>query len=699
MYRKYLVGLLALLSFFSPGRKTLAQNSSTDGNTLISEVLEEVVSSHDEESDPVEIADDMYYFLDHPLNLNGATAEDLRQLHLLTEFQIHSLLNYIHDQGGLLSVYELQLVYGFDRPLISRLLPFIILVPGKTIPESSLVQKNHFYQTLVMRAGTDGNQKAGFSPDSSGNKIFAGINRALLVRYQAGFSHFNFGFTTEQDAGESFNTVEKRFCPDFMSAFLEYSSKGLVKKLIIGDYKTSWGQGLVLGGYGTGKSSQVLITPATTGLKKYSSAGENNFFRGAAATLGWSNLSLEIFASHLKIDMDLHELISDSSAHYYFTSTSTSGLHRSIPELKNKDAGSCNSMGGHAQISKNKVVLGFSYLNQQFSHQWIRNSTAYTQEIFPPVTHFQNFGSDFKASLGNIAAFGEVATDTKSKIAATGGILADLHPLVRLSMVYRNYQPGYLGLRSSGFGESTGTKNEEGFYLGMEIYPWKYLKMDFYADHYNFPFLRYNSTNPYSGKDYLLALVFYPNREFTINMRLRYEMNQNRSSTLITGIDQMESIQKAGYRFELDYELTENMKLKSRLEFSYFQNADQPITTGFYSGHDLGFTSTSKKFKLWLRYAIFDIPGWDNRIYAYENDVLYSYSIPAFNSKGTRFIILTKTNIFPGLELSIRYAVSLFQGIRTWGSGNDKIISGSDSYWTMQIRFKRQDFLRRNEQW
>jgi hypothetical protein len=688
MWRTYLPGIFGILAIFSPGRITLAQNPSTDGNVIVSEVVEEALSANDEEIDPTIIAEDMYHFLDHPLNLNSATAEDLRQLHLLTGFQIYSLLNYIHEQGELLSVYELLLVYGFDRQVISQLLPFIILSPRVAISSDSTSQKHHFRQTILLRTGLDGNKKAGFVTDSTGTRDFQGKNRALLVRYEASLSLFTFGFTSEQDPGESFTPRGKKFCPDFNSAFIEYKGSGPVKKLILGDYKASWGQGLVMGGYGTRKGSQVLLSPQTAGLRKYSSAGENDFFRGAATSLGWRNVNLDLFVSNLKIDASLQSYTSESDSFSYFSSPDASGLHRSLSELEKKDAVVCNSFGGHAQLSTNNSTWGISYLQQQYSHLWIRNSTAYSQEIFPAGTNFRNLGSDFKVSLGKIALFGEIAADTKLHTAVFGGILAELHPLVRLSMVYRNYQPGYLGIRSSGFGESQGTKNEEGFYIGLQVYPWKNLKVDIYADNYSFPFLRYTSTNPYSGNDYLLNLSFYPKREFMVNIRFRYEKNQNRSSTSTTGVDRMEKAQKGSYRLEMNYELNEKVKLKSRFEFSYFQSGQQKTTIGFYSGHDIGLMSPSQKYKLWFRYAIYDIPEWENRIYAYENDVLYSFSVPAFNSKGTRFIIMAKTDIFQGLELSIRYALSQFQGMRTWGSGNDRVSSGDDPFLTVQLRVK-----------
>jgi hypothetical protein len=678
--------ILTLIYFLARG-KSLAQNISGDGSVIIAEIIEEALASNDEGSDPGNIADEMNYFLGHPINLNAASAEELRQLHFLTEFQIYSLLNYILSEGEMLSVYELQLVYGFDRALISRLIPFITLAPKKGYKGSSSQLNNHFGQTLIIRTGFDGNRKSGFLPDTSGKTAFEGANRAIQVRYEANISRFISGFTIDQDAGEFFLSKGKRFYPDFISSHLEYRGIGLVKKIIIGDYKVSYGQGLIFGGYGARKGSQVLVSPEATGLKKYNSAGENDFFRGAATSLEWGRFKLDIFASHTKTDAGLHYLSIDSSRKY-FSSPDASGLHRSAAEIEKKDALITNSFGGHAQFGKGNIAFGLTYLNQQFNEQWNRNSTSYTGEIFQAGTHMYNFGSDFKASLGRISTFGEVAADTKTRIAVFGGILSELHPLVRLSLVYRNYQPNYLGLKSSGFGESQDTKNEKGFYLGLQFYPWKYLKADLYADHYSFPFLRYNSTNPYSGNDYLLNLTFYPNREFIINMRFRYEKNQSRSTEKIIGIQHMETIQKGAFRLEMNYQVNKNVKLKSRIEFSYFQEAKKNMSNGFYSGHDLNLQTISQKHKLWFRYAIFDIPLWDNRIYAYENDVQYSFSVPAFISTGSRFIIMSKSDIFPFLELSVRYSVSGFRGTRTWGTGNDEVSSGKDSYWTLQLRLK-----------
>ena len=689
MCRYHFTGYLLLsgLSIFQ-GTQVCAQNIFSDGTTTISEILEENISSRDEESDPTALADELYHFLDHPINLNTASDEELRKLLVLTEFQIFALRDYINENGQLLSVYELQLVYGFDRQLINRLVPFICISQKETSGTGNSKSKRYINQTLVFQAGFEGEKKTGFIPDSTGTTPFMGTNRSMQLRYQAELGRFNFGFTLDQDAGETFTSDNKRFSPDFYSVFLDYTGQKFIKKILVGDFKVSFGQGLVLGGYGTRKGSQVLISPGTSGIKKYHSCSEADFFRGTACSLNWKNLNLFLFTSSVKTDASLHEMPSDSTLQPYFNSLDATGLHRTPAELEKKDAVVCTSLGGHLEILLNKAVWGITYLNEAFSHEWVRNITAYTTEMFPAKKRLQNLAGDFKISLGKISAFGEIASDCKVRMAVSGGILAELHPLVRLSMVYRNYQPEYLGMRSSGFGEGQGTKNERGYYLGLQFYPWKYLQVELYSDHYRFPFLRYNSTNPFSGSDYLLNLTFFPSREFTVTMRFRHEITQTRATESTPVIDLMQNAIKSGYRLDFNYELNRNFRFRSRLEFSRYNTAEEKLQVGYYSGHDIGFISSSHRYNIWMRYAIYDIPGWESRIYAYENNVQYSFSIPAFNGRGTRFILMAKTEIIPGFELTARYALSQFPGIKKWGNGNDQLKDIKDSLLTLQLKIR-----------
>ena len=69
--------------------------------------------------------DDLYFFFDHPINLNQTNFDELKRLHLLTDVQIQYLLSYIDKYGQVLTVYELSAVDGFDKEKVDILLTFV----------------------------------------------------------------------------------------------------------------------------------------------------------------------------------------------------------------------------------------------------------------------------------------------------------------------------------------------------------------------------------------------------------------------------------------------------------------------------------------------------------------------------------------------------------------------------------------------
>src|ERR1044071_8827921 len=67
------------------------------------------------DADQTETEDDSYvvqlqYFKKHPLNLNAAGADDLKELFFLTDLQIENLLSYRRLLGKFISIYELQAI-------------------------------------------------------------------------------------------------------------------------------------------------------------------------------------------------------------------------------------------------------------------------------------------------------------------------------------------------------------------------------------------------------------------------------------------------------------------------------------------------------------------------------------------------------------------------------------------------------------
>ncbi len=112
---KKLISIICItLIFFSGG---MAQDPSVSGAMVIEDLVEQIARESEDDIDYTTLLADLSSFLEHPLDINTATYEELEKLHILTHFQIVSLLQYVQANGPMLSAYELPLVYGFSSRL------------------------------------------------------------------------------------------------------------------------------------------------------------------------------------------------------------------------------------------------------------------------------------------------------------------------------------------------------------------------------------------------------------------------------------------------------------------------------------------------------------------------------------------------------------------------------------------------------
>lgn len=113
-----------------------------------------------------------------------------------------------------------------------------------------------------------------------------------------------------------------------------------LKSLAIGDYKISFGQGLVISNdFSPGRSALVSQTERrTNGFRRHFSTNENDFFRGAAATVNWKNLDINLFYSYRKLDGGVDSTI--------VTSFKTDGLHRLVRDRRRCIKFPCRHMVG-----------------------------------------------------------------------------------------------------------------------------------------------------------------------------------------------------------------------------------------------------------------------------------------------------------------------------------------------------------------
>src|SRR5258708_7562531 len=133
-----------------------------------------------------ELYDNFLQMLAHPIDLNKATAEELRALYLLREEQVETLMDHRKENGPLLSIYELQSVPGFDSASVNRLLPFVRVIDANTTWDRSLLnrialEKNNY---LITRYERVLEKKKGYKKETDSSARYAGSPDKFLMRFR-----------------------------------------------------------------------------------------------------------------------------------------------------------------------------------------------------------------------------------------------------------------------------------------------------------------------------------------------------------------------------------------------------------------------------------------------------------------------------------------------------------------------------------
>jgi hypothetical protein len=88
-----------------------------------------------------------------------------------------------------------------------------------------------------------------------------------------------------------------------------------------------------------------------------------------------------------------------------------------------------------------------------------------------------------------------------------------------------------------------------------------------------------------------------------------------------------------------------------------------------------------------MRWQYFETDGYNSRLYAYENDVLYSYSIPVFFDKGCRYYFTVNCDLTKKLSCWFRWAQTVYRDKDLVGSGPDEISGSRKTEVKVQFRY------------
>jgi Helix-hairpin-helix motif len=661
--------------------------SPAESPPAIEQQLENLTeSSNDEVTEDDSYLQELVHFMKDPLNLNYAGKGQLQELNLLSPVQIDNLITYRNLLGNFINIYELQAIPGWDVELIKKIRPYVTVINKYDLVSNFRSRFSKGENTLLVRNIQVLEKSKGYVHDNNSTaNFYQGSPQKLLVRYKYIFKNLlQYGVTAEKDAGEQFFKGSQKAGFDFYSAHLFARNLGIIKALAIGDFTVNLGQGLMQWqSLGFKKSADVLnIKRQSEILRPYNSANEIVFNRGLGITLKKNKWETTGFASYRKLDanFNLDTLNSES----YVSSIQTSGYHRTSGELADKHAQSQVSFGGNISYSTATGNIGLNAVHYNFGYPLLKAPYLYNVYSLSGRS-FGNYTVDYSYTFHNMHFFAEAAVDEKFNKAFLNGVLINMDSRVSMSFLYRRISKSYQSLYSNAFTENTFPTNETGFYSGIAITPLDILKINAYADFYHFPWLKYRVDAPSSGVDYMVQVTYNPNKQVEVYTKYRNEKKPINDNSANLPLNSTIAKQKQGLRTQFSYRINSRFTFRSRVDLSWFDHKQADAQNGFLLYADVLYKPMIRSLSGNVRLQYFETGGYDSRLYAYEDDVLYGYSIPVFYDEGYRYYLNAHYKFRKIFSIWARFAQTIYLDKKTIGSGLDLIPKNKKSEITLQV--------------
>ncbi|MEO5998247.1 MAG: hypothetical protein ABIN89_15980 [Chitinophagaceae bacterium] len=686
-----------LMAFYLLGNSGLfAQGKDNTVNILERSV--EVLA----EKTGVEMEDDSYLLQlenlkKHPLNLNYADEDELKELLMLNDLQIENFLNYRRLLGKLLDIYELQAIPSWNINIIQKLLPFITISQNIRFADNIKERWADGNHNLLIRTSQVLEKADGFlaKPDS-GNHYLGNASR-LMVRYSYNYRNLlQWGILGDKDAGEQFFNGKQKAGFDFYSFHFFVTRLGFIRSLVIGDFTVNMGQGLIQWqGMAFKKSAEIsTVKRQSPVLRPYTAAGEYNFHRGGGITIQKGKWETTMFLSVRNLSGNkVKDSVMDKG---HISSFLVSGYNRTPSELEDRNNFQQLAAGASIKYAVERWHIAVNAVQFKLSLPFQKEDRPYN--LFTPSGRiFANESIDYSYTYKNCHLFGEAAIDKKLNKALLNGLLVSLSPGVDLSIIYRSISRSYQSFYADAFTENGAPVNEKGLFAGLCIRPSDQVQINAYTDGYHFPWLKYRVDAPSSGREYFLQVLYKPNKQVEFYTFFSNESKQQNVSggNLTTGI--LENSVRQNWRINSNISISRAITLRNRVEAIFYNKKQANEEEGFLLFTDILYKPVLKHWSGNMRLLYFETTGYNSRLYAYENDVLYGFSIPSIFDKGFRYYINVHLDVSARVkkigakriktECWLKVAQTSYLNKRSIGSGTDTINGNKKTEIKFQLLF------------
>lgn len=696
-----------LILLFGAFAMVINLRGQVNPDPVLEENLERLSERATSESSVSDALEDIIALSQNPIDLNNAAQEDLMQIPHLTKEQVDRLTEYRLFYGEIFSIFELASIPGFDSTLIRKIEPYIVLEPISVTPRftpGSLLKSGR--QNLLIRIEQTLPEAKGYiKPDTMGesndNAQYLGSPRRYYFRYNyTWYDKIRVGFSGEKDPGEQFFRGAQRWGMDFYAGFLSIGNLGILKNLIIGNFRAGFGTGLTFGsGMSMGSMPGFSVASYQTstfntggGIRPSLSVSEGEYLRGIALTLKSGALEMSTFVSWHPRDGNLISIDTLREVDPEVSNMNTTGYHRTLTETSEKGNISELISGVHLSATFVKginfgIKVGATGIFSKWSARINPEVKIYNIHAFRgDENHVVGF--DWLLRYKSLFFTGEISRSANGGLAFLSMATIAPDPRVGFTLIYRHYQPTYQNLSGNAFGQNSNNTNEHGIYASVNILLNKKITLSLFGDFYSFPWLKYRINRPVQGYETGVMAGWQSSRGLSFTFRYYQKEGALNGNSGDNHLYSISAIKSRSYRVSINWVPNPALMLNTRLEVRETETNEKSAGYGYLACQDLQVKSRGIPLTGTFRYALFDIPVYDQRIYIYEPEVLYGYSMPAYSGRGIRVCLVLKYGITRWCQLWVRGAVTHFNDRMEVGSGLEVRDGNMITELTGQVMFR-----------
>lgn len=564
------------------------------------------------------------------LDLRTASLEELLTIPLMSEYLAHQWIRYrLEHRAEELELSDLKMVSGFTDEWLRYLYPLVYISPRG---EARLSWNE------AIRAGQGRLSLLASRPWASDERSdYIGSPEALSLRYRWQSSQrLSLFVGADKDSYEPWSYARHRGF-DSYHGHIALRDWGILRSLIVGQYRASWGEGLVLSqGF---RTASLLVGSEGQGYRLSPSSSTSSYSQsqGLAIDLQLTKqLSLSAISSWRNLDGRPSE--EDDS----FTGLSESGLHRTEREWERRRRIKARHYGARLALRLGRLELAGHYLRYDWGGLALSRAVgASYNTALNDIKSFSHLGLSYRylSAEGRLSLSGELARSQNKALATAHRLSLYLPKIGQTALSLRYISADYWAYHGQSHTHFARPNNEMG--IGLAITP------------------------ELGSRRWALQLEGDWYR--TLAPRRREEIEEGALARLRLGYTMSKSW-KASYRLGYRYDALGQSRLTKALALAYQQGVwgaelrgDLSLVGSKAQKQELAYALSARlarsiglHSKVWLSLAHHRVDSWQGRIYYTEPRLSEEYRSTFLYGRGWRLALGAKTSLSSRLDLGLR---------------------------------------------